>query len=491
MFKKILITMFLIMSLFVSGYSADHYLNGCGNSVWTNGDTYYLNFSSETSISGSPCFSGNLNGVTINQLNEKLIFKKSGGGELILFNGDVDNTNFENLNIKFDEPSTFIKSTNACNNNIFTNSIILNFKNLIDNNLNSDGNEYYNTFLYGDGLYYSGANADYNNKVIDSIMILNSHNSHYTYYPINWNFTRSSYYDNQILNTCSGCTFEDTLFLKKDISSVWSVRVDSNNDGKDDLNPSKYKIGNSHLIRGKKYITFQDFNEGEGDGTYNYLPVSYTDDETTSIFYFMMETLPTFTTTLKGNNFFQNSLSFSNVNNLGLNGNIICDMKTDLKCIMNDNAYSGSIVSEYRPLIIVNSDKIINGIEFTKSGSNNAHIIANSNDNLKNNITLTKNLFWKQTGVLTGGDTSSNEVLKLKYNNVNIYDNEFLMTGTNEVFELISIEGTSATTNKVHNNSFINNVNTPNNSSVIFNSYCDTEFYNNFVGSNIVLQSDG
>lgn len=490
MIKKLFIFLLLFLSLLVSGYSADHYLTSCGNSVWTAGDTYYLNFTNPTITAGTSCFTGTIYDVEIIQLNEKIYVDVP--SYMLFFNGRKYNSEFKNLNIEYlgvsgSNDIIFYNQVLGVGfeDNLVENSIFRNIGTLVlDGNTNIQSNSVFNN-VFSSGEYFFRISGQYQQFNFTNVLSL------------------STIYFNNIVS--GNCHSENLTILSQTglatsnycttagnrlITDGSSIIVDLNNDGIQDTHEN-ISVYNVYEIQNEKFLALLNFDEGQGDGTYNFIPSEYLNSDVQT-FYLNDETLNVpFTVTPPNQNDFLGDLNLGSISAIALNGDINCSLSNSIRCSLNDNAYAGIISNTYRGLIYTSSNTLINNMQFTKSGSNNAHVISNSNDNLRNSITLTNNFFWKITGVLTGGDTSSNEILKLKYNNINMYNNNFLMTGTNEVFELLSIEGTNYKSNKIYNNTFTNNVNTPTSDSVIFNSYCDAEFYNNNVGSDIVLENDG
>lgn len=338
-------------------------------------------------------------------------------------------------------------------------------------NLYETGHNYYNSYFnvgQRTNGYFSNY-YNYNNNWYDSVFILDDSLPNYIYGEDNFASGRiyNNYYTNSILG---GITF-----------------LDVNDDGTGETTTETKIINPAIHLELFDLNIFQNLEEGEeifNTLADNNLKNIYVNDEILSDSH-----IGTYFTNSNGEiNDFENTLIIEKMNNFIISGGIDCSLFGNEFCLIQDSPTYSSIVSDdYRGLLEVGGNTIIEYINLVKIGSNNAQLISNIIDNYEYNLTIRNNNFYKSDDRL---DDGNNHLLYLKSNTLNINNNLFEVIYTNsQSYEYIDIKSTTPNNNKVTENIFQHGAVVSPVEQEIFSNNADTTFYNNYIGSDFVIST--
>ena len=271
--------------------------------------------------------------------------------------------------------------------------------------------------------------------------------------------------------------------------------IDANDDNIGDTDPSR-RLSIAYEFDGLNILAIQNIEGGSGFVTNDYdviIPINHeTIGSPNTLISVNPNVLEFGYTDVSAVQFPARIYTFNNPLGVFLQSgsSINCGILSSDFCQMTDNGvFSPSL--KYRGFIQVASNTEIEGINFYKTGINTGHIISNNADTIYNNIQIHDNVFVKdRVGGISYVETASNEMIKLRGNNINIYENIFTysetITGSASVFLYVS--ATNDASNNVFNNTFQNSA--INQSNEIFGIKCNTRFYNNYLESGINLSNN-
>lgn len=505
---RFIFTFVLVLVFLATGVNADTYLNTCGkNTGWINGETYYINFTQiPVTYLNTYCFrflntdANNINfigtGNITNLANQNLNF---------MFTERIHLTGLTFSNININKINNFMVIRGGYYTNEYVNDTTFE-----DIYINEIGNDFILHQDFVDPSPYQSLTLS--NSLFNRITIKNSD----TFIENLLSGTNGYIYDNEIKNSyIAGNQFIDNQFgvltyrnvvedcvLNIDTayetatgnitSSIYKnyFHIDDNGDGfaDSDIYTNMFDMKTYKSLIG--YNFFQDVEEGQNSFTLSGVDtrssIFINDEVISSTWGVGVVGLP-----IPFLSEFLGTILFDKINGFSVGGGIDCLIFTLGKCYLQDSpTYTGIITSEYKGLMLVNNNDIIQNVDFHKIASNNGHIISNSQDVQYNPLTITNNNFTKADNNFRD---NNNFLIKLKGQNVLIRNNTFnLITSLNGSYEILSIESSNAISNEVtlNNFSFSYPAQTP--TSVIFaNSWQNTAFYNNYVGTNIIVSDFG
>lgn len=191
-------------------------------------------------------------------------------------------------------------------------------------------------------------------------------------------------------------------------------------------------------------------------------------------------------------------------------GFLDCGLINSIKCNMYDNDSSSFSDDKYRGFISTRQNVSINSINFYKYDiATNPHIITNrqlltdneypifelTNSNFYSNSSYYYARFFLVNGTpnVTTNYLYSVPMIRLKYNNIDINNNNFTMLNNPNyliMYQYMDIESSLPESNKIYLNRFVNEeqgITNETYKSIIFGYDADTMFYNNFVGENVMV----
>jgi hypothetical protein len=546
--KKLLLLLVVILLSLLS-VNATTTLTSCGkNSGWVTGETYLINLTNpniyDTIIGGDTCFlipqSENVNGITFEQINDKLYFKNtrlfqiqyypnalgftfnnldlvynqnytSGfNGAFIYYNslGQATyscgggatytmNYNFNNLNIVQENITNiaeliyqgvhaegrdcggtcagYYTEGTTLNNIFYTNSFIKTQSTPIFRIGGTGGGEGYPCNSYRSGVGYMNYNATNSIFIAENNKVNDYYNSGFGYsytYPHYINsFTKIGVYPET--NTNYGLAYYSLNSL-----GTYYTSVDTNYNNIDDANSDPNIVNQKIAVDVLGFTFFQDAEFGNAQFSSN-----------KNIVAMGSNTLGVYTYPL--NVFTNSNLStelgyalFNNMFGISLPLNSKIQSMFGKKMYMQDDTSILNSALNFKPLISITGNNVeIQDVYFNKvHANNNGHIIANGISGTLNGINIHNNKFRKSDTNFKG---SNNYVLKFLGTSTTINNNTFILDTLNSGgYEILSLVG-NKNSNKIYYNTFTTDVTgTPNE---IFTNENNALFYNNYVGSNIVL----
>ncbi len=507
--KKYLVIMIMFLSVLSFGYSADHYITSCGSVTFVSGDTYYINLTNPVITTGSSCIIGNPSNVNIIQLNDKITIDVTGSYNFFARTANSIDSNYYNLNIEFtnkDNTKTIFNSqVYNFNNNNFYDMTIKNIDYFVRVSRTTSGtstindNQFHNTFIINADLFITINAPIANPREMDrnifneSVFLVNG-------YLLEPESTQEASRNNKMYDSVSINMMYDvtsTLVVANDaFDSIVGFKLfaDSNDDNIADTN---YLHIDGDVRTSKMYIDkfgfrwVQDYEESEpftNPINTNIVPVSKFSPIIGS---------PT-TYEIPSGSILDSSIPitsvFNNFQGIYLNnGGIDCGLLDEgTQCNFQDS-FSGILAVKNRGLIFLNSNTFVNNIYFTKFGTtNNAQMISNLADIQYNNITITNNDFFKSDDRELLGTDLGNFFIQLRANNINMNNNIFTLdesVNTNVYYEVLDIEATIPSSNKITLNYFNSTIPTPSSDNEIFSNNCDALLYNNYLDNDIVVSN--
>lgn len=205
-----------------------------------------------------------------------------------------------------------------------------------------------------------------------------------------------------------------------------------------------------------------------------------------------------------------NYISIEELNAIRLsedNANLDCSLISDNKCMVTDEFAKGvSSLLRYKGYIVTSDNIGISNFEFNKENSTSLiPMISNDDDVEYFNLQVDNNNFntnlgyfefdGNSDGNITSADLEyskdlNSPLVKARYIGLVINDNIFV--GVDSVpnttrYGFLTINSSIASTNDVTRNYFYNNISSPEGESYVFVYDADTNFFNNYVGTNVVL----
>lgn len=200
--------------------------------------------------------------------------------------------------------------------------------------------------------------------------------------------------------------------------------------------------------------------------------------------------------------------SFQELNGFRLinsNTDIDCSLISSERCVINDADANGvASLNKFKSYIATKDDVSISRLQFDLLNESNTFIsgIANADDNEYFGFNLINSRFdsaiynFVLLNPLIGGEAESEDYLypnlKLKYSGATINNNFFYgldnPSGTQYVY--MYIDSTNPSTNNVYANTFSNLIINPDSPSCVFGFKAETNFFYNYIGSNITILCD-
>lgn len=477
-------------------------LNSCPVTSLTSNTEYLINFTSYT----SNCFyvnSGTIQNVTINGQN--MTMKPAGSGYnafIYVFGGSgyANDWTIKDLSFEKDEnnptygASYFIYTRDA---NGMEYSTIDNVKawgsfdyfhrgqqsstqprfrhNTVQNSL---------FILDEDFSTYANSNPLVDNNTIDSSFI-------YVRGGSLWDTAQASgtnfnFVDSAVMTNDTSVTYASSkhVFTGSVVKGYPHVDSDNNNVADSDLYVSMTSMAVSVDV-GNEFNVIQDFEEGEPFIDSDYSMVTVQSETIGSPDTYELEIFaPTQTKEILDTT--SSFIIYDNFNGLEIsNAKLDCSLYSSELCYHQDHPSDVVILNnEFKGLIRVSANSLINNIEFSKlNGDINGQMISNLGSVTYNNITISNSNFTRSDD-LNKGTLYGNHMIALQTNNLNLHNNTFNVFTTNGTtsYEILRVEGTNPQSNKVYNNYFQSPNEVPPEFHEVFTEHGDTKFYNNYIG---------
>jgi len=546
--KYILIMGIMILSLF--SVNAITYLNSCGQSSgWINGETYLVNITTiDNTYANTYCFSfsSTFDNMTFQQVTPKITITKnnnnfaffysnmnagrytdySDGNKFYNFNIENTNTNptYQFIFKYISLANFFANGQNIWRYSTFENITVKNaftFVGAWGTNVNDRPSElansnftniyYYNSSYFVNGntnfdLSYSSLGNFNSNNITNSYIDVsskfgfygqaNGDDELYTYYNIvsnsvingNPNIVYADVISSAIgYNDFTNSLIKGYLFVDSDDNNI----ADSNNLSSNGYGFKSMAIYVDKTLNGTQYRFMQDYLEGKPffDNVKIHLPINNGNlGSPTTITIKNKLDASLITSNMIEASAFRTTLTGSELN---------CGLFTSYKCnIINNPNTTSATGSYYLNYIDVGSISKIRNINTSIShsglGSVSASIIGNYDDFTLSDIEIDNNIIYSTGNILSStNETTSRPFMKFKGNDFYIHDNNFTYSFPTNVGigEFLNIRTTNANNNLVTLNRFTNNVSTPLQKTEISYYNLQTQFYNNYIGNNVILSS--
>jgi len=507
--------LFLLMFLFiVSIFSANAVteLTSCDVSqTFVSGETYIINISQVLSgYSDGACFrldDTGVDNVTFIGTGEKIEVEKSGLSFFRISESNrwvKDYISFENINIEYTGTAKntgeflYLKgseNSNDGNSNLrnatFSNitvknsnkfisfdsgqavgGIMVSYSEFINNNIFTDSDILNDKACSSPGI--SQECSYYNNNHDSNVFV--SRNGDYASPDLyEWNYKDNSYIDSVLKGNVVTRQHADTGEQNNFTDTVLVGEVNN------DTNYYNYVSRDySKDLFGYRWAGDIEDSESFVEGSHGEIVIGLSGDNYGSPFTISLQE------TLDLSIVVTNFTNFRGIDIVG--GQVSCQY--DGLCSMQ-SYFDSTISNKYRGLFSVQSDSLIDNIAFTKDGDNNAHVISNILDVTYNNIEVKDSIFNKITGTKINNDIASNDIIKVKGNDINIHDNIFDVINSNDTtsYQYLYIDSNDIASNNVYNNYFENTVSSQSELSEIFTLECDTSFYNNYVENGTIVSN--
>jgi hypothetical protein len=515
--KKYTFLLSFLFALFLIplGFSTSHNITSCGTYSFTQNDTYYINLSSTIITSGNQCLyvtASDVNNVTFVQLNPSIkISTPNNYNFLSVINHKITHSRFYNFTLTFSNTNyqnSFIRTNAGSASNV--NIEYSNFSNLqVKNNTNflevengfstgsgSIKNNIFNnvTLIRNTNLFrtvvYNGLSST--NRLIGNLQINNSIFDIQTFYN-DTGTSRSSITDNNTYYNSVIYSSQSNQFnlLKNSIfqNSLIEFHLFNDSDENNIADTNYYNSTYNYSLNSMKiYLTLNGYTY-----TQNYLFNQYNLHNKKVIFLNNMN-LEGSTFSNTKNNLYDlldtdNNMTLVNAIQLFSNSTLQCEF---YNCNLNDystSTYTSNNAINF-PLISTNGNDItIRNIIFNNYyNNNNVSMIGNYQNYLYDTISLHNNFF----SISKSNDSLSNKgYINLYYNNINITNNTFALSGSSSVqHNIFDIKSSLSTTNNIYRNNFTSIITNTTYPSYIFNQYGQTQFYDNYISSNIKLSQN-
>ena len=414
MIKKFMITLFMLVLLF-SSVNAVTYLNSCGKETgWTYDETYILNFTEVKDVDLTPlntCFtfadSGGDN-ITFTSLNNT-IFNNNGRD---IFRFDKSGTTFwTNVTIK----DLVIISTNVNDGSLLStiprgagslNVQDFLIKNVIVDNMDevfvtsgfsSTGSGRFNDGELKNSLFTNmgraflratstnGAAQQFRRNEINNVLYqgVNLGEANVVGSVDDVNFT-----DSVMLYESTDADFLTNPLWFSSLTNQYTS-VDTNNNNVDDSPTGNY-ISMAVRVDILDYTFIQDVAEGMDITPFTDRIIMPINDE-------VLDNSNPWLLSTNSNNIGDSSFATLILNNFQVvdvakSTNLDCVRFNSSQCLFQDQgAFTTISGNDFRGMIVIAQDTKVNNLDFTKVGSNNAHIISNNADVTYDNITITNN----------------------------------------------------------------------------------------------------